>query len=83
MRAAPAEHYCVPFVYSKRAAAARSLVSRYGRLDVLWPLRLYQQWNYTVASPPRAPSASQASSGLPRSGPRHTSNSSPQNTDSD
>ena len=30
----------VPFLYSKRAAAARSLVSRYGRLNVLWPLRV-------------------------------------------
>ena len=34
----------LPFVYSKRAAAARSLssrVMRYGRSNVLWPLRLY------------------------------------------
>ena len=29
----------VPFVYSKRAAAARSPRSRYRRLSVLWPLR--------------------------------------------
>ena len=38
----------VPFVYSKRAAAARSPRSRYGRLNVLWPLRLYQPWNYPL-----------------------------------
>ena len=50
VRAGPAEHYCVPFVYSKRAAAARSLVSRYGRLDVLWPLRLYHS-SGELASP--------------------------------
>ena len=38
----------VPFVYSKRAAAARSPRSRYGRLNVLWPLRPHQPWNYPV-----------------------------------
>ena len=31
----------VPFVYSKRAAAARSPGSRYRRSIVLWPLRAY------------------------------------------
>ena len=31
----------VPFLYSKRAAAARSLVSRYGQSIVLSPLRAY------------------------------------------
>ena len=39
----------VPCVYSKRAVAARSLVSRYRRSSVLWPLRAYQPWNYPVA----------------------------------
>ena len=34
----------VPFLYSKRTAAARSLVSRYGRLNVLWPLRANHSW---------------------------------------
>ena len=36
----------VPFLYSKRTAAARSLVSRYGRLNVLWPLRAHHSWTY-------------------------------------
>jgi hypothetical protein len=36
----------VPFLYSKRTAAARSPGSRYGRSIVLWPLRLYQPWTY-------------------------------------
>ena len=36
----------VPFVYSKRAAAARSLVSRYRRSNVLSPLRPDHSWNY-------------------------------------
>ena len=57
----------LPFLYSKRAAAARSLVSRYGRLDVLWPLRLYHS-SGELASPPRAPSASRLSTG-PRACP--------------
>ena len=35
----------VPFVYSKRTAVTRSLVSRYGRSNVLWPLRDYHSWN--------------------------------------
>jgi hypothetical protein len=35
----------VPFVYSKRAAAARSLVSRYRRSIVLSPLRANHSWN--------------------------------------
>ena len=34
----------VPFVYSKRAAAMRGLVSRYGQSIVLWPLRSDQPW---------------------------------------
>ena len=38
----------VPFLYSKRTAAARSLVSRYGRLHVLWPFQVNQPWNYPV-----------------------------------
>mgnify|MGYP007072430014 FL=1 len=29
----------VPFLYSKRTAAARSLVSRYRKANVLWPFR--------------------------------------------
>ena len=33
----------VPFLYSKRTAAARSLVSRYGRLHVLSPLRAHSR----------------------------------------
>jgi hypothetical protein len=36
----------VPFLYSKRTAAARSPGSRYGRLNVLWPLRSHHSWNY-------------------------------------
>ena len=36
----------VPFLYSKRTAPARSLVSRYGRLNVLSPLRSDQPWTY-------------------------------------
>jgi hypothetical protein len=56
----------VPFLYSKRTAAARSLVSRYGRSIVLWPLRLYHSWTYPTGSShvrsaalvkPRAPRA--------------------------
>ena len=39
----------VPFVYSKRAAAARSPGSRYRRSSVLWPLRANQPWNYPIA----------------------------------
>jgi len=39
----------VPFLYSKRTAAARSPGSRYGRLNVLWPLRVNHSWNYPVA----------------------------------
>ena len=39
----------VPFLYSKRTAAARSLVSRYGRLNVLWPLRANHSWTYPAA----------------------------------
>jgi len=38
----------VPFLYSKRTAAARSLVSRYGRLNVLWPLRANHSWTYPL-----------------------------------
>ena len=36
----------LPFLHSKRTAAARSLVSRYGRLNVLSPLRSDQPWTY-------------------------------------
>ena len=37
----------VPFLYSKRTAVTRSLVSRYGRSNVLWPLRPdHSSWNY-------------------------------------
>ena len=39
----------VPFVYSKRAAAARSLVSRDRRSNVLCGFRAHQSWNYPVA----------------------------------
>ena len=38
----------VPFVYSKRAAAARSPRSRYRRSSVLSPLRADQPWNYPL-----------------------------------
>ena len=31
----------VPFLYSKRTAAARSLVSRYRKANVLWPFRAH------------------------------------------
>ena len=40
----------VPFVYSKRTAVTRSPGSRYGRLNVLWPLRLYQPWNNPLSA---------------------------------
>ena len=39
----------VLFLYSKRTAVARSLVSRFfadGRSNVLWPLRANHSWNY-------------------------------------
>ena len=36
----------VPFLYSKRTAAARSPGSRYGRLNVLWPFRVNHSWTY-------------------------------------
>jgi hypothetical protein len=36
----------VPFLYSKRTAAARSLVSRYRKANVLSPLRSDQPWTY-------------------------------------
>ena len=39
----------VPFVYSKRAAATRSLVSRYGQSIVLWPLWSYQPSNHPLS----------------------------------
>jgi hypothetical protein len=51
----------VPFLYSKRTAAARSPGSRYGRSTLLSPLRLYQPWNnpqtsrVTRVPPPRLP----------------------------
>ena len=38
----------VPFVYSKRAAAARSPRSRYRRSNVLSPLRANRPWNYPL-----------------------------------
>ena len=38
----------VPFLYSKRAAAARGPRSRYGQSIVLSPLRANQPWNYPV-----------------------------------
>jgi hypothetical protein len=44
-----ATEHLVPFLYSKRTpgtAAARSLVSRYGRSIVLLPLRVNHSWNY-------------------------------------
>ena len=31
----------LPFLYSKRTAVTRSLVSRYGRSNVLWPFRAH------------------------------------------
>ena len=37
-----------PFLYSKRAAAARSLVSRYRRSIVLSGFRANQPWNYPI-----------------------------------
>ena len=36
----------VPFLYSKRTAAARSPGSRYGRLNVLWPFQVNHSWTY-------------------------------------
>ena len=36
----------VPFLYSKRTAWTGGLVSRDGRLNVLWPLRPHHSWNY-------------------------------------
>ena len=36
----------VPFLYSKRTAAARSLVSRYRQSTLLWPFQVNQPWNY-------------------------------------
>ena len=36
----------VPFLYSKRTAAARSLVARYRQSIVLWPFQAHQPWNY-------------------------------------
>ena len=39
----------VPFVYSKRAAAARSPGSRYRRSIVLSGFRANQPWNYPIA----------------------------------
>jgi hypothetical protein len=39
----------VSFLYSKRTAAARSPVSRYGRSIVLWPLRANHSWDYPTA----------------------------------
>jgi hypothetical protein len=36
----------VPFLYSKRTAAARSLVSRYRKANVLWPFQANHSWNY-------------------------------------
>ena len=39
----------VPFLYSKRAAATRSLVSRYGQSIVLWPLWSYQPSNHPLS----------------------------------
>ena len=36
----------VPFLYSKRTAVTRSPGSRYGRSNVLWPLRANHSWNY-------------------------------------
>jgi len=43
----------VPFLYSKRTAAARSPGSRYGRSNVLSPLRSDQPWTYPgVLDPP-------------------------------
>jgi len=38
----------VPFLYSKRTAAARSPGWRYRKANVLSPLRLYQPWNNPV-----------------------------------
>ena len=36
----------VPFVYSKRTAAARSPGSRYRKANVLSPFQVNQPWNY-------------------------------------
>jgi hypothetical protein len=56
----------VPFLYSKRTAAARSPGSRYGRLNVLWPLRVNHSWiptlylqlgTYVIVKEPRQPDA--------------------------
>jgi hypothetical protein len=49
----------VPFLYSKRTAAARSLVSRYRKANVLSPLRANRPWNNPMAQqatrPPGGP----------------------------
>jgi len=39
----------VPFLHSKRTAAARSLVSRYGRLNVLSGFQVNHSWTYPIA----------------------------------
>ena len=36
----------VPFLYSKRTAAARSLVARYRQSIVLWPFQVNHSWTY-------------------------------------
>jgi len=36
----------VPFLHSKRTAAARSPGSRYRQSIVLWPFQVNQPWNY-------------------------------------
>ena len=40
----------VPFLYSKRTAAARSLVSRYRKANVLSPFQANHSWNYPTLS---------------------------------
>ena len=42
----------LPFLYSKRTAATRSLVSRYGRLNVLSGFRVNHSWTYPKAGDP-------------------------------
>ena len=43
----------VPFLYSKRTAAARSLVARYRQSIVLWPFQVNHSWTYPRSEPHR------------------------------
>ena len=64
----------VPFVYTKRTAVTRSLVSRFvghGRSNVLWPLRANHSWNYPgAACAPKGHAYNPAHAGANRSAVR-------------